>query len=209
MVNPYNPWTTLATRRVYDGGWLALEDRRVRDPAGHDAPYAVVLFKKRGLRILPIDSAGCTHLVGQYRYAADYFSWELPAGGSEPGEDLERAARRELSEEVGLSAEHSLKLLDMVATGSLTDNRQIGFVRDERRLAMPNAADDCHSVSTPLLYSGRRPGTAGLPGGPRTFDDGSFHTSGIGDLSGREADGISLKLRIGDRRDNALRNQGP
>jgi len=128
MVNPCNPWTTLATRRVYDGGWLALEDRRVRDPAGHDAPYAVVLFKKHGLRILPIDSAGCTHLVGQYRYAADYFSWELPAGGSEPGEDLERAARRELSEEVGLSAGHLLKLLDMVATGSLTDERQIGFV---------------------------------------------------------------------------------
>ena len=82
MVDPCNPWTTLATHRVYDGGWLALEERRVRDPAGHDAPYAVVLFKKCGLRILPIDSAGCTHLVGQYRYAADYFSWELPAGGT-------------------------------------------------------------------------------------------------------------------------------
>ena len=54
MVDTHNPWTTLATHRVYDGGWLALEDRRVRDPAGHDAPYAVVLFKKQGLQICDV-----------------------------------------------------------------------------------------------------------------------------------------------------------
>ena len=88
----------------------------------------MVRFKKVGLRILPIDNAGCTYLVGQYRYGADTYSWELPAGGAEPGEDFGAAAHRELAEEAGLAAEHWLKLLDLVPSGSVTDERQIAFV---------------------------------------------------------------------------------
>jgi 8-oxo-dGTP pyrophosphatase MutT (NUDIX family) len=107
---------------------LTVEHRRVRDAAGRERPYGVVRFKHLGLRILPIDNAGFTYLVGQYRYAANYYSWELPAGGAETGEDHVASARRELSEEVGLEAEHWLKVLDMVPSGSLTDERQIGFV---------------------------------------------------------------------------------
>jgi 8-oxo-dGTP pyrophosphatase MutT (NUDIX family) len=128
MDDPRNPWTTLSSRRAYDGGWLALEHRMVRDASGRDAPYAVVRFKKVGLRILPIDNDGCTTLVGQYRYGADYYSWELPAGGAEGSEDLADSARRELAEEAGLSAEHWLQLLDLVPSGSATDERQVGFV---------------------------------------------------------------------------------
>jgi 8-oxo-dGTP pyrophosphatase MutT (NUDIX family) len=45
-------------------------------------------FKHVGVRVLPLDREGFTYLVGQHRYAADYFSWELPAGGAEPGVDL-------------------------------------------------------------------------------------------------------------------------
>ena len=123
-----NPWTTLSTRTAYESGWLAVEDRRVRDAAGRERPYGIVRFKHVGIRMLPIDNAGYTYLVGQHRYAADYYSWELPAGGAEAGEDLTESARRELSEEVGLRAEHWLKVLDLVPSGSLTDERQIGFV---------------------------------------------------------------------------------
>jgi 8-oxo-dGTP pyrophosphatase MutT (NUDIX family) len=123
-----NPWTTLSSRRLYDGRFIALDDNRVRDAVGEESPYAVVRFKKVGLRILPIDNGGFTYLIGQHRYGADAYSWELPAGGAEPGEDFIEAARRELAEEAGLAAEHWLKLVDMVPSGSITDERQIGFV---------------------------------------------------------------------------------
>jgi ADP-ribose pyrophosphatase len=43
-------------------------------------------------------------LVRQYRYAVDALVWELPAGRWDPGETPEEGARRELEEEVGLSA---------------------------------------------------------------------------------------------------------
>jgi 8-oxo-dGTP pyrophosphatase MutT (NUDIX family) len=44
-------------------------------------------------------------LVGQWRYSVDRYSWELPRGGSHPGElDMLDVARRELVEETGVIA---------------------------------------------------------------------------------------------------------
>jgi 8-oxo-dGTP pyrophosphatase MutT (NUDIX family) len=44
-------------------------------------------------------------LVGQWRYALNRYSWEIPRGGSHPGEtDILEAAKRELEEEAGLRA---------------------------------------------------------------------------------------------------------
>ena len=123
-----NPWKTLSRSVAFEDGWISVEDRHVQNAAGQQQPYSVVRFKKIGVRILPIDQAGCTYLVGQHRYAADYFSWELPAGGAEPGEDLTKAAMRELQEEVGLSATQWEPLLDLVPSGSTTSERQVCFL---------------------------------------------------------------------------------
>jgi ADP-ribose pyrophosphatase len=49
-------------------------------------------------------------LVGQYRYVAREFYWEMPTGGTRPGETLEAAAQRELAEEAGYEAERLVKL---------------------------------------------------------------------------------------------------
>jgi ADP-ribose pyrophosphatase len=44
-------------------------------------------------------------LVGQWRYALNRHSWEIPRGGSLPGEsDMLAAAKRELAEEAGVAA---------------------------------------------------------------------------------------------------------
>jgi 8-oxo-dGTP pyrophosphatase MutT (NUDIX family) len=45
------------------------------------------------------------YLVGQYRYPVDEYSWEIPEGGSEVGEDPMETAKRELREETGVEAE--------------------------------------------------------------------------------------------------------
>ena len=46
-----------------------------------------------------------TWIVGQDRYTLGQYSWEVPMGGAPLGEDPLHAARRELSEETGLTAE--------------------------------------------------------------------------------------------------------
>ncbi len=49
-------------------------------------------------------------MVRQYRHAARRHLWEIPAGMAEPNESLEDAARRELREETGFTAERLTKI---------------------------------------------------------------------------------------------------
>jgi ADP-ribose pyrophosphatase len=49
--------------------------------------------------------AGLIPVVRQFRPAIERYTWELPSGLVDPGEDPETACRRELLEETGLVAE--------------------------------------------------------------------------------------------------------
>lgn len=58
--------------------------------------YVAILARTRG---------GLIPIVQQYRPAVEAYTWELPAGLLEHGEDPGDACRRELKEETGLEAE--------------------------------------------------------------------------------------------------------
>ena len=99
-----------------------MEHSDVTTPGGSSGIYGVVRFKNRAVGILPIDDEDHTWLVGQYRYALDEYSWEMPAGGSPMDEDPEATAHRELLEETGLRAGRLTPLLAGVRlTNSVTD----------------------------------------------------------------------------------------
>ena len=50
-----------------------------------------------------LDQAGRVCLLRQYRYVADGWLWELPAGKLEPAEPPLATAQRELIEEAGVA----------------------------------------------------------------------------------------------------------
>jgi ADP-ribose pyrophosphatase len=62
-------------------------------------------------------------LIKQYRYAADGYVYEVPAGRLDPGESPESCALRELREETGYSAEHVRRLTTIYTTPGFTDER--------------------------------------------------------------------------------------
>lgn len=62
-------------------------------------------------------------LIKQYRYAANGFLYELPAGRLDPGEKPADCARRELREETGCTAERVEFLYTMYSTPGFTDER--------------------------------------------------------------------------------------
>ena len=69
-----------------------------------------------GACVLPLFANGDICLVRQFRYAFGRPLWELPAGKLEPGEDPFEAARRELSEECGLTADRFTDLGALLPT---------------------------------------------------------------------------------------------
>ncbi len=100
-----NPWRTLASRVVYTNPWMTVREDRVVRPDGEEGIYGVIeTCAATGVVALTDDDQ--VYLVGQWRYAFDAYSWEIPEGGAEEGEAPIDAARRELEEEAGVVAEH-------------------------------------------------------------------------------------------------------
>jgi 8-oxo-dGTP pyrophosphatase MutT (NUDIX family) len=97
-------------------------------PTGHKAHYGVVHFKNFGIAVLPIHEDGAITLVGQHRYVAGAYSWELPEGGGALDVDPLDSAKRELAEETGLVASDWRQVLSFELSNSITDERGFAFI---------------------------------------------------------------------------------
>jgi 8-oxo-dGTP pyrophosphatase MutT (NUDIX family) len=73
-------------------------------PNGHRTELEVV-HHPGGAAVVAIDAQERICLLRQYRYVADGWIWELPAGKLEPNEPPLVTAQRELVEEAGVSAQ--------------------------------------------------------------------------------------------------------
>ena len=72
--------------------------------------FREVVHHNGGACILPLTDDDKVLMVRQYRYALKEELWELPAGKLEKDEDPFEAAKRELEEECGLTADHYTSL---------------------------------------------------------------------------------------------------
>jgi len=98
-----NPWRTLDSRVVYANSWMTVREDSVIRPDGQPGIYGVVVIRP-SVGILALDNSNRLALVSQWRHTLGKMSLEIPTGGSEEGESLLTAARRELAEEAGLAA---------------------------------------------------------------------------------------------------------
>ena len=117
----------ISSRRIHTGKIISLDSDTVRFPDGsvgelemirHPGASAIVPFLS--------DATGDDPqllLIRQYRYAADQFLYEIPAGRLDPGEQPLDCARRELREETGCSARQIDFLCTMFTTPGFTDER--------------------------------------------------------------------------------------
>lgn len=126
---PDNPWVTHDSSVAYENPWIRVQHHEVSTPGGSAGIYGVVQFKNRAVGVVPIDEDDHTWLVGQYRYATESYSWEIPEGGCPAAESPEQAARRELLEETGLAAGTITPLFSGIhLSNSVTDEAAWGFV---------------------------------------------------------------------------------
>lgn len=123
-----NPWQITADKQVYDNPWINLTEYQVINPSGKPGIYGKIHYKNYAIGILPLDDELNTYLVGQYRFALNQYSWELPEGGGPLGIDPLESAKRELLEETGLKANSWVELQHMHLSNSVTDEFNIIYL---------------------------------------------------------------------------------
>lgn len=116
-----NPWKIKSATAVYDNPWISLTEYAVINPSGSEGIYGKVHFKNKAVGVVALDDAMDMYLVGQYRFAIDRYSWEIPEGGAPESTDLLEEAKRELLEETGLKAANWKPLLAMHLSNSVSD----------------------------------------------------------------------------------------
>jgi len=114
---------TLDSERVFDGIIIHIDHMRNQLPNGKIAPREVARHIGAAA-VVPVDADGNVWLVKQFRAPVDQLLLEIPAGKLDfPGEDREAAARRELSEETGLTAAKWTHLCDILTTPGFCDEK--------------------------------------------------------------------------------------
>lgn len=127
-VSEENPWKTLSGEVRYENKWIRVTEHQVVNPSGNPGIYGVVHFKSVAIGVLPVDAEGCVHLVGQYRYSLNAYSWEMPEGGGAPDMPPIEEAKRELREETGLVARQWLELLPIHTSNSICDEHGVIYL---------------------------------------------------------------------------------
>ena len=94
----------LESKEIFNGRVIRVTLDKVQLEDGTTSTREVV-HHHGGACVLPLDADGNVTMVRQFRYALGEELWELPAGKLEAGEDPFEAAKRELSEECGLTAD--------------------------------------------------------------------------------------------------------
>ena len=118
---------TIESRRAYTGRVISVDLDRVRFPDGSEGELELIRHPGASavLPFLSDPKVGDPQvlLIRQYRYAANSFIDEIPAGRLEAGEDPIICARRELLEETGCSAGQLELLTTIHTTPGFTDER--------------------------------------------------------------------------------------
>ena len=142
MSSEDNPWKTLSSKQIYTNPWIKLREDAVITPAGTPGIYSVVSPHGVATGVVALTDQNQIVLVGQYRYTTEVYSWEIPEGGSEKGEDPLTAIKRELLEEAGYTATQWEPLGgELHLSNCFTDERGYLFLARNLTLSKSNPDD--------------------------------------------------------------------
>jgi len=144
-------WPKITSRRsTRISQWLSIMEREIEFTPGAAPQLYHAVEQQDYIAIVARTPDGRFPLVRQFRPALEAFTWELPAGLVEHGEDPAEGCRRELLEETGWRARavHSLGTPAAACSGRLNNRIHSFFVEAGER-----AADfvDEPGLSTQLL----------------------------------------------------------
>jgi ADP-ribose pyrophosphatase len=149
-----NEWPKIKSREIVKvSPWVEIIAREVAfSPETTEVYHAVK--QQDYLAIVAVTPGGQFPIVRQYRPALESFTWELPAGLVDPGEDPAEGCRRELLEETGYPT-HAIHPLGVAApcSGRLSNRIHSYFVATGERVAdfVPEPGLDVRLVTSAEL----------------------------------------------------------
>lgn len=123
-------WTVHGERSIYASPWVELALVDVEVPGGERFEHHVVRVPSQAVGTIVTDEARGVLLLWRHRFITDTWGWEIPAGGVDPGEALEDAARREVLEETGWRAGPVHHQITFHPSNGLSDQTFHIFVAD-------------------------------------------------------------------------------
>ena len=104
-------WTVHGERSLYESPWVTLAVADVELPGGERFEHHLVRLPEPAASCVIEDPARGILLLWRHRFITDTWSWEVPAGRVDPGEEPVAAAAREALEETGWRPEGPLEPL--------------------------------------------------------------------------------------------------
>ena len=129
--------------KIYEGRIFTVQIETLTLPKGHELK-AEIIRHPGSVVVIPVTDEGRIILVRQYRAPLGRWAWELPAGSLKPGENVEKAARRECHEEIGLIAGRLERLGSFYPTPGYCDEEMNFF-----RASALRQADDGDEAAQP------------------------------------------------------------
>lgn len=126
-----NPWKKLSSKIVYKNDWFSIREDQVEKPGGREGIYGLVQITPSVL-IVPLNENNETYLIGLYRYTTKKYSIEVPAGNTD-GEDPLKAAKRELLEETGLTADEWVKIAEVTPYDGISEEVDYVYIAKNLR----------------------------------------------------------------------------
>lgn len=95
----------ISSKIIYENPWVRMREDAVEFPDGKQGIYAYTDRVDAGPMIIPVTAEGKLIVLKEWRYPIQNWTYCFPFGGVESGEDVLTAAKRELAEETGFTAE--------------------------------------------------------------------------------------------------------
>jgi ADP-ribose pyrophosphatase len=135
----------ISTKDIYQGKIFDLYEAEI---SADDIRYKREIIKHKGSAvIIPVFADQTVALVRQYRHAAETYLLEIPAGTLNLSEVPEIGARRELEEEIGVTANKVEKLTEFyVSPGFLTEKMHVFLATELEETKQNLDADECLSI---------------------------------------------------------------